>query len=347
MLMPKFCVYCGTELPEGVSGQCNLCANSWARRRLWRRGKLEPRKAISSFVQRVPSTRIVRVVGAVVVFVSVFLTWLTGLTSAFVEGRITLIRVDLSLGQMAGSALEGLGRGAPLEAFAFIFITAILVVVGGIISFRHSLGGIPVLAGVGYFFFYINAQEVFAQLEAEIGIGPYIAVAGAAIVIFAFAIPRLSILLRSKRAVAILRPRKKLVAIVLAVVIVAATGYVLFLNFTQNQDDGAPVIHDVTVPGGTPANVGNGTATSLPLGGATSFQVLANITEVQQLVDVQIRIEVGGSEHQTGRMAFTGSGAAWTFTVTSVEAGRAYTLTIEALDRVGHRSTFEFIVATS
>ncbi|MFQ6013606.1 MAG: hypothetical protein ACE5LS_08200 [Thermoplasmata archaeon] len=121
--------------------------------------------------------------------------------------------------------------------------------------------------------------------------------------------------------------------------------WVLLLN-PPFLDVSPPVIHDAAVLGGTPANVGNGGSISLPLGGATSFQVLANITDNQQLVDVQIQVVVGGSEHQTGRMTFTETGAEWAFTVTSVEAGRAYTLTIEAQDRAGHRGSFSFIVAT-
>ncbi|MCJ2531478.1 MAG: hypothetical protein LN413_04085 [Candidatus Thermoplasmatota archaeon] len=122
--------------------------------------------------------------------------------------------------------------------------------------------------------------------------------------------------------------------------------WVLLLN-PPVLDISPPVVHNAAVPGGTPVNIGFGGSVSLPLGGATSFQVLANVTDNQQLVDVLMTVEVGGSEHRTGRMIFTGSGAEWAFEVTGVETGRAYTLTIEAQDRVGHRSSFNFIVATS
>ncbi|MEE9267922.1 MAG: hypothetical protein V3U70_00775 [Thermoplasmata archaeon] len=123
--------------------------------------------------------------------------------------------------------------------------------------------------------------------------------------------------------------------------------WVLLLN-PPFLDISPPVIHNVAVPGGLPVNVLDGGSIALSLGGATSFQVFANVTDNQQLVDVQIRVEVLGNEHDTGRMTFTGEGAEWTFTVTNAEAGRAYTLTIEAQDRAGHRSSvFGFIVATS
>ena len=123
--------------------------------------------------------------------------------------------------------------------------------------------------------------------------------------------------------------------------------WVLLLN-PPILDIAPPLIHDATVLGGTPVNIGDAGSISLPLGGATRFQVLANVTDNQQVDSVTMRVVVGGSEHQTGTMVFTGEGAVYSYTVTSVVAGRAYTLTIDAQDRAGHTSSsFDFIVATS
>ncbi|MCJ2554674.1 MAG: hypothetical protein LN410_00510 [Candidatus Thermoplasmatota archaeon] len=119
--------------------------------------------------------------------------------------------------------------------------------------------------------------------------------------------------------------------------------WVLLLN-PPFLDISPPVIQNAGVPG---ENVLDGGSIELALGGATSFQVLANVTDNQQLVEVLMRVEVGGSEHDTGKMIFTGSGAQWAFEVTGVEADQFYTLTIEAQDRAGHRSSFVFNVDTS
>lgn len=122
--------------------------------------------------------------------------------------------------------------------------------------------------------------------------------------------------------------------------------WVLLLN-PPFLDISPPVIHNAAVPGGTPTNVGFGGSSQLPLGGGTSFQVLANVTDNQQLVSVQIIVEVGGSKRPAESMTFTGTGAEWAFDVTAVEAGETYTLTIDAQDRAGHRSSFNFLVATT
>ncbi len=121
--------------------------------------------------------------------------------------------------------------------------------------------------------------------------------------------------------------------------------WVLLLN-PPFLDISPPVVHNAAVPGGSPLVDGS---IMLSLGGATSFQVLANVTDNQQLVEVLMRVEVGDPrrEHQTGKMIPTGSGAEWAFEVTGVEAGDTYTIIIEAQDRAGHRSSFDFIVATS
>ena len=169
---------------------------------------------------------IVRAAGGGIILLSVFLTWLTALTGAFVEGRITLIFVDLSLGQMASDALTGIILGVPLETFAFTFITIALVVVGGIVSFKHSVGGIPVLAGTGYFFFYVSTQEVFVRFEAGIGIGMFVAIFGAVVVIAA-AIPGLmksGFHLGFHLGPIHLGPTSRKVGAVLVVAIVAAAG---------------------------------------------------------------------------------------------------------------------------
>jgi hypothetical protein len=113
-------------------------------------------------------------------------------------------------------------------------------------------------------------------------------------------------------------------------------------------DVAAPIVHNAAIPGAVPVNVFNDQSSLLALGGATSFQVLANVTDNQQLVAVEMRVLVGGTEHQASApMTFTGEGAAWTSTVENAEQGRAYTVIISAQDRVGHSSSFSFIVATS
>ncbi|MFQ5919639.1 MAG: hypothetical protein ACE5I4_06290 [Thermoplasmata archaeon] len=123
--------------------------------------------------------------------------------------------------------------------------------------------------------------------------------------------------------------------------------WVLLLN-PPFLDISPPLIHNAAIPGGIPVNVFNQESTRLTLGGATSFQVLANVTDNQQLVAVQMQVTVGGTEHQApDSMTFTGEGAVWSSTVENAEPGRAYTIIISAQDRVGHSSSFDFIVATS
>ncbi|MFQ5907769.1 MAG: Ig-like domain-containing protein [Thermoplasmata archaeon] len=122
--------------------------------------------------------------------------------------------------------------------------------------------------------------------------------------------------------------------------------WVLLLN-PPFLDVSPPVIHNLAVPGGDPVNLAADEFSALSLGGATSFQVLANVTDNQQLADVRISVVVGGGEQPGGQMTFTGNGAEWSFTVDPAEPGRTYTLTIDAVDRAGHRSSSDFIVATS
>jgi hypothetical protein len=124
--------------------------------------------------------------------------------------------------------------------------------------------------------------------------------------------------------------------------------WVLLLN-PPFLDVAPPAIHNLAVPGGDPVNIfADGQPSRLSLEG-TSFQVLANVTDNQQLVDVRMRVFVGESEQQSGQMTPTGSGAEWIFTVTGAEPGRTitYTLTVEAVDRAGHQSSSDFIVVTS
>ncbi len=124
--------------------------------------------------------------------------------------------------------------------------------------------------------------------------------------------------------------------------------WVLLLN-PPILDIAPPLIHDAwTAPSGVPFTVRADGDISLVLAvGITSYQVLANVTDNQQLVTVTITFVVGENEPQTGDMTPTGAGAAWTFTVTSAAAGQFYSFTIEAQDRAGHRSSFDFNVAIS
>ena len=122
--------------------------------------------------------------------------------------------------------------------------------------------------------------------------------------------------------------------------------WVLLLN-PPFLDVAPPLTHDAwTLPKGDPFTVGAGGTIFLTLGTDTSFQVFANVTDNQQLVDVRIRVTVDGIEQPGGPMTFTETGAVWTFTVDSAVAGN-YTFVIDAIDRTGHQSSFEFIVATS
>lgn len=124
--------------------------------------------------------------------------------------------------------------------------------------------------------------------------------------------------------------------------------WVLLLN-PPFLDVSPPLIHNATVPGGFPVgNVIDGGSIALTLGGATSFEIFANVTDNQQLVAVDMRVTVGGNEHQASApMNFTNAGAVWTSTVENAEQGLAYTVIITARDRVGHSSSFSFLVATS
>ncbi len=84
------------------------------------------------------------------VLVSVFLTWIT-IQFEF-SGRT--ITQGGSLGEMVLLALQAPG----LVSLQFIFIVATLVVVGALVSFKISLGGILPLIGVGYFYYEFNRQ---------------------------------------------------------------------------------------------------------------------------------------------------------------------------------------------
>ncbi len=122
--------------------------------------------------------------------------------------------------------------------------------------------------------------------------------------------------------------------------------WVLLLN-PPFLDVAPPVVHNLAVPGGDPVNLFADEFGRLTLGNATSFQVLANVTDNQQLVDVQMRVLDGESEQPGGQMTPTGNGAEWTFTVDPAAPGHTYTLTVEAVDRAGHQSSSDFIVVTS
>lgn len=122
--------------------------------------------------------------------------------------------------------------------------------------------------------------------------------------------------------------------------------WVLLLN-PPFLDVAPPVIHNLAVPGGVPENLYSADDFGrLTLGNATSFQVFANVTDNQQLVDVRMRVALGGIEQPGGQMTFTGNGAEWTFTVDPAAVG-TYTLTVEAVDRAGHQSSSDFILTTS
>lgn len=131
---------------------------------------------------------IVRAVGGITILLSVFLTWLSKPISWRGE---QMPNIDLSLKEMVEDwALEAFSLGMPLYFYAFIFITLALVVVGGVISFIHPVGGVPALIGVGYYLVTMNTQVRFVSWEIETGIGVFIAIFGAVVVI-ATAIPQL------------------------------------------------------------------------------------------------------------------------------------------------------------
>ncbi len=114
--------------------------------------------------------------GAVIVLLSVFLTWL----------KVSfLFTVELSLWQLVRLTLES--QNGVQEPLALV--TLILVIVGGIIAFAHSIGGVVPLLGVGFFLFQIESSVEAAALVSY-GIGLFAAILGSIVVILAAAIPK-------------------------------------------------------------------------------------------------------------------------------------------------------------
>lgn len=72
----------------------------------------------------------------------------------------------------------------------FLLLVGALVILGGLLSFAHSAGGIAVLAGAGYFLYSVNGIPQFVSAGVSFGVGLYIAIIGAIVVVVARAVPR-------------------------------------------------------------------------------------------------------------------------------------------------------------
>ncbi len=132
---------------------------------------------------------VIRPVGAVIVLLSVFLTWMIiSLTPAPLQ-----FNVELSLWQLFRLAWESLQSAqdplSPLGPLApvVVIVTSILVVVGGIVAFTHSVGGVVPLLGAGFYFFWLGLVEAAVL---SYGIGFFAAILGSIVVILAAAIPK-------------------------------------------------------------------------------------------------------------------------------------------------------------
>ena len=66
-------------------------------------------------------------------------------------------------------------------------VTSILVVVGGIVAFTHSVGGVVPLLGAGFFFLWLGLVEAAVL---SYGIGFFAAILGSVVIILAAAIPK-------------------------------------------------------------------------------------------------------------------------------------------------------------
>lgn len=112
------------------------------------------------------------------VLTSTALTWLSvPQENAGPEGNLIHL-VVLAAANLQASSLN------------FLLIVGVLVVLGGLLSFAHSAGGIAVLAGAGYFLYSINGIPQFASAGVSFGVGLYIAIIGAIVVVVARAVPR-------------------------------------------------------------------------------------------------------------------------------------------------------------
>lgn len=119
----------------------------------------------------------VKAVGAIVVLVSLFLAWFS-----FVGSGISLYQ----LAQLVFDPLFAPSVG--MFGAAIILGTLVLVVIGGFVSFVYRGGAVVTLAGVGWFMYGMSSL-VPGGLRF-LGIGIFVAIAGAIVVLTSATIAR-------------------------------------------------------------------------------------------------------------------------------------------------------------